>query len=264
MRPPCAVFHHVMKRAAFALAILALPAFLACASGEEEGAFLPVDGAGVRTVEVRSGPVDVAVAPGEAASVVLDSDVTTDFPWDDASGCRLRVERDGQRLYACIETDGPLSTGATGRLLVRVPPGASILVRTSSGGVTVEGLRGGTIDVRTSSGSVSLRRVSGRLLVDSVSGAVQIDSGSGVVDARTVSGRIQCRRLRLSDYCQFTSVSGSIDVGLVSDLESLGFDLGSVSGSIRVGTIRAEHGLRIGFGRTFVKARTVSGSVSFQ
>jgi len=31
-----------------------------------------------------------------------------------------------------------------------------------------------------------------------------------------------------------------------------------------VGTIRTERGLRIGFGRTLVRARTVSGSVSFQ
>ncbi|HTZ52573.1 MAG TPA: DUF4097 family beta strand repeat-containing protein [Spirochaetia bacterium] len=253
-----------MKRVAVTLAILSLSAFLACASGEEEGAFTGVDGYGVRTVEVRSGPLDVAVVPGDVASAELDSDVTTDFPWDDASGCLLHVEREGQRLHAWIETDGLLSAVTAARLRVRVPPGASVQVRTSSGSVTVEGLHGGTIDVHTSSGSVSLRRVSGRLLVDSVSGSVQIDSGSGVVDARTVSGRIQGRRLRLSDYCQFNSVSGSIDVGLVSDLESLGFDLGSVSGSIRVGTIRTEHGLRIGFGRTLVRARTVSGSVSFQ
>jgi len=253
-----------MKRAALTAAILAFSTLVGCASGVDEEPFTPVDGAGVRVVEVRSGPIDVSVSEGEAAAMFLDSDVTTDFPWDDACGCRLRQERDGERLYAWVEADDPFSLTGCGRIRIRVPRGASVQVRTSSGSVTVEGLHGEMVDIHTGSGSVSLRGVSGRILVSSVSGAVEMDSGSGAVEARTVSGRIEGRRLRLSDYCEFNSVSGSIDVGLVSGLESLGFDLGSVSGSIRVGTIRTERGLRIGFGRTLVKARTVSGSVSFE
>ncbi len=254
----------MMKRAAATAAVLALVACFASASGTEEEPALLHDTAGVRTIEVRCGPVDVSVIPGEFAAATLDSDVSTDFPWDDAPGVHLRQEREGGQLYAWIENEGPFSLGAHGRIRVRVPRGANLRVRTSSGNVTVNGLEGGTIDVRTTSGSVTLRRVSGRILVDSVSGTVDIESGSGAVDARTVSGRIEGRRLRLSDYCEFRSVSGNIDVGVLSDPESLGFDLGSVSGSIRVGTIRTEHGLRMGFGRTLVTARTISGSLSFQ
>lgn len=253
-----------MKRAAATAAILSLVACLASASGLEEEPAFTDDTAGVRAVEVRCGPMDVSVIPGELAAVTLDGDVATDFPWDDGPAVRLRQEREGVRLYAWVENEGPFSLAGHGRVRVRVPRGASLRVRTSSGNVTVTGLEGGTVDVRTTSGSVALRRVSGRILVDSVSGAVDIESGSGAVDARTVSGRIEGRRLRLSDYCEFRSVSGNIDVGLLSDPDSLGFDLGSVSGSIRVGTIRTERGLRMGFGRTLVKGRTVSGSLSFE
>jgi hypothetical protein len=253
-----------MKRAAFTAVVLALAALAAFASGVDEETASLGDGSGIRAVEIRSGSVDVVVSPGDSAEAALDSDVTSDFPWDDASRGRLRQERDGARLCAWIENEGPFSFGVHGLIRVRVPRGASLVVRTTSGSVRAEGLEGGKVDIRTSSGSVSLRRVRGRILVSSVSGSVDLESAEGIVDARTVSGRIEGRKMRLSDYCEFNSVSGSIDVGLLSDLASLGFDLRSVSGSIRVGTIRTEHGLRMGFGRTLVKARTISGSLTFQ
>jgi hypothetical protein len=253
-----------MKRAATTAAVLALSAFLASASGLEEQALAPVDGFGVELVEIRSGTMDVSVSPGEAAQAVVSGEPESDFPWEDSSPGMLRQERDGTRLYAWIESDGPFSAPMHGQIRVRVPRGASLRVRTSSGSVTVEGLEGGKVDVRTTSGSVTLRRVHARVLVDSVSGSVDIDSADGPLDARTVSGRIEGRRLLLSDYCELSSVSGSIDIGVLSGLENIGFDLRSVSGSIRVGTIRTEHGLRMGFGRTLVRARTISGSVSFQ
>ena len=253
-----------MKRAAISAAVLALSAILASASGIYEESLDPVDGFGIELVEIRSGTMDVSVSPGDPAEAVLSSEAEADFPWDELSPGRLRQEREGARLYAWIENHGPFSAPAHGRILVRVPRGASLLVRTSSGDVTVEGLEGGKVDIRTTSGSVRLHRVRARVLVDSVSGSVDIDSADGPLSARTVSGRIEGRRLLLSDYCDLSSVSGSIDIGVLSGLENIGFDLRSVSGSIRVGTIRTEHGLRMGFGRTLVKARTISGSLSFQ
>jgi hypothetical protein len=253
-----------MKRAAISAALLALCGFLASASGMEEEALVPVDGFGVQLVEIRSGTMDVSVSPGDPAEAAVAGEEQSDFPWEDVSPGRLHQERDGTRLYAWIENDGPFSAPAHGQIRVRVPRGASLRVRTSSGDVMVEKLEGGNVDVRTISGSVRLRRVHARVAVDSVSGSVNIDSADGPLDARTVSGRIEGRGLLLSDYCALSSVSGNIDIDLLSGLENLGFDLQSVSGSIRVGTIRTEHGLRMGFGRTLVKARTVSGSVSIQ
>jgi len=70
--------------------------------------------------------------------------------------------------------------------------------------------------------------------------------------------------LRLTSDSSFSSVSGNIDIELDSDLEDLGFDLKSVSGSITVGSIRTERGLRMGFGRTLVRGRTISGALAFQ
>jgi len=253
-----------MKRAVISAAVLVLSTFLASASGMEEETLAPVDGLGVELVEIRAGTMDVSVSPGDRAEAAVAGEMEAEFPWEDSSPGVLRHERDGTRLYAWIENDGPFSAPAHGLIQVRVPRGASLRVRTSSGDVTVDGLEGGKVDIRTTSGSVRLHRVHARVLVDSVSGSVDIDSADGPLDARTVSGRIEGRRLLLSDYCELSSVSGSIDIGVLSGLESIGFDLRSVSGSIRVGTIRTVHGLRMGFGRTLVKARTISGSVSFQ
>jgi hypothetical protein len=43
--------------------------------------------------------------------------------------------------------------------------------------------------------------------------------------------------------------------------DDLRFDLSTLSGRIVVGNIRAEKGLRMGFGRTSVRGHSVSGSL---
>jgi hypothetical protein len=79
------------------------------------------------------------------------------------------------------------------------------------------------------------------------------------------SGQIRVRAPRDTELIVETGSGGVIVDGVESDsaLEDFRFDLHSVSGSITVGAIRAERGLRMGFGRTLVRGHTVSGSLSF-
>jgi len=251
-----------MKRALASVVVLLSLAGVATASGEYEDGPDGVDGVGVRMVEVRAATMDVAVTQGDAAEVV--SGTEEDSGWGDVMPGTLRRERDGDRLFAWVETDGPFSAPVHGSVRVKVPRGASVVIRTTSGDVTITGVEARRLDVRTASGTVTLAGVRGRVLVESVSGPVTIDSVDGPVDARTVSGSIFGRNLLLSDYSELATVSGDIALAVASGLESMGFDLRSVSGSLRVGSIRTERGLRMGFGRTLVKVRSISGSVSIQ
>jgi hypothetical protein len=251
-----------MKRLTAIAAALVCAACLASASGAEEDSAM--DLSGIQVIVVRAGPLDVRVSGGDRSEVSLDAQPAPGFFSDSASGSRVVHKRRGSRLTVWLENDGLFPSPASGQIRVHASRDSELIVETGSGKVFVDSLEGGKCSVRTISGRVRLYRVRGRLSAESVSGSIDLDSTEGGVNARTVSGSITGRGLHLTDDSAFSSISGSIEVELDSALEDLGFDLHSVSGSITVGAIRAERGLRMGFGRTLVRGHTISGSMSFQ
>ncbi len=243
-------------------AALACAAPLACASGDEEDSSTGFSGIGV--IVVRSGALDVRVSGGDGTDVCLDTRQSPDLSSDRGSESRIVHKRDGARLTVWLENDGLFPAPVSGQIRVLAPRDTELILETGSGRVFVDRLESDKCRVRTVSGRVRLYRVSGLLTAETVSGSIDLDSTQGGVIARTVSGSITGRGLRLMDDSAFSSISGTIDVELDSPIEDLAFDLHSVSGSITVGAIRTERGLRIGFGRTLVSGNTVSGSLSFQ
>jgi hypothetical protein len=222
---------------------------------------------------VRSGPLDVRVTGRGGADVSLDSpasrDPLTDFFTDNGlsegrSETRIAHKREGTRLSVWLEDNGLFSAPASGQIRLRAPRDIELVVETGSGKVFVDRVEGRKCSVRTVSGRVRLYHVRGRVSAESVSGSIDLYSTQGGIKARSVSGSITGRGLRLTDESSFSTVSGSVDVELDSALDDLSFDLHSVSGSITVGSIRAERGLKIGFGRTLVRGTTVSGSMLFE
>ena len=251
-----------MKRFTLIAAVLACGACLASASGAEEDSAL--DLSGIEAIVVRAGPFDVRVSGGDRSEVSLDSQAAPDFFSDNASASRIVRRRHGSRLTVWLENDLLLPSPSSGQIRIRAPRDTELIVETGSGRVFVDRLEGGKCSVRTVSGRVRLYHVRGRLSAESVSGSIDLEFTEGRVNARTVSGSITGRGLHLTGDSAFSSISGSIDVELDSALEDLGFDLHSVSGSITVGAIRAERGLRMGFGKALVSGHTISGSMSFQ
>ena len=264
-----------MKRLTLAAAALACAAALVSASGSGED--IPVDLSGIRAIVVRSGTLDVRISGTDASEVSLEPRVSRDSASDFLAGnglsdgdpgtpvgTRVVARREGSRLIVRLESDDLFPAPASGEIRLRAPRDTVLVVETGSGRVFVDRLESRSCSVRTVSGRVRLYRVRGRLAAESVSGSVDFDSTEGSLDARTVSGRITGRGLRLTDDSSFSSVSGSIDVELDAGPDDLGFDLHSVSGSITVGEIRTVRGLRMGFGKTLVRGRTVSGALSFQ
>ncbi len=119
-------------------------------------------------------------------------------------------------------------------------------------------------DVRTVSGAVDLRQIKGPIKAESVSGLIAFQDTSGVITAGTISGPIRGRLVALLGDSAFSSVSGPVDIESSSPLDSLRFDLASLSGRIVVGHIAAPRGLRMGLTGPLVKGRSVSGPISFR
>jgi DUF4097 and DUF4098 domain-containing protein YvlB len=183
----------------------------------------------------------------------------------ESRGYRVLHSVDGSRLSVWIERDeGLFSGGRGGKLLFHVPDGTLVRVETVSGTVHVRGLESEILRVRSVSGSIGVKGIRGALDVSSVSGAISIERLQGAIIARTVSGSIDGRGIELTHDAKFASTSGSIDMRLENALEDLSFDLSSVSGSLKVGSISARRGLRMGEGQIMVRGETISGSQMYR
>jgi len=204
--------------------------------------------------------------------------------------------------FAVVTRNPGLLTNSWVRLELVVPAGTSFDVRTSSGGVELNGLRGGgkaetssgrvtarnlsgTVSLHTSSGGMSVYSFEGDLKVHVSSGSIEVDSVEGNLDAHTSSGGIDVRRaqgrvqLETSsgsiDYqgapvgdCSFKTGSGSIELQLAPDLDAR-VDLHTNSGSVRVGfpvegggTRQTVTGVIGNGGDASIYARTNSGGIN--
>jgi len=219
---------------------------------------------GIDKVEVKGEFLAVEVTAGDGLSVSM----TSDLPEDSALSPRnYRVKHQviGSRLSVWVEKDpGTWTIGEGGRLLFTVPQGTDLAVETVSGSARVDGLETTSLRATSVSGSLTLSSIRAPLLVSNVSGSVSIDGFDGTLSATTVSGAIECREVALAGDSNLTSTSGAITVRFSSAIEDYRFELSSVSGSLAVGSIMAQKGLRVGTGAVRVRGETVSGSQSYR
>jgi hypothetical protein len=250
-----------MRAAACVCALAFLAVGMAFGAGGAEGEYS--DLFGVDSVIVEAGGLDVLVRAVDGASVAIRPDLPQSLLFN-SRGYRIEHRRSGSRLTIQVRQDFPFGFPQGGRLVLEVPRGTDLRIDTSSGSVSVEGLEARRCQVTTVSGRISIVDARADLDLKSTSGEVSIDSSEGRVSAETVSGRIKARGMDLGSGSTFASVSGDIDVRLAMPLDDLRLDLSSVSGRIVAGSIRAERGLRMGFGGVSVKAHTVSGEIVFK
>ena len=181
---------------------------------------------GADSISVKTEFLDVEVLADDRLGVTLDADLPADSLFA-ARGYRIMHEMRGSRLDVWVQKDTPFFSRGRGKLLFRVPRDA-------------------------------------RIRVETVSGNISLDAVEGRIRARTISGAIKGRDIALTGDSSFQTISGNVELRLESAIEDFRFDLSTHSGRIVVGNIRAEKGLRMGFGRTTVRGRSVSGSLIFR
>jgi hypothetical protein len=167
---------------------------------------------------------------------------------------------------------------------VEVPRGATVVLETASGDITIDGLTGDQ-RYRTASGSILLREVGGRLTVDAVSGDVSIGADRDcTLTARTVSGDLTLRAgtvggLRMSTTSGDMRIEGRLAGDGPFAIESVSGDtilapvggvsvtVKSVTGDIRSDVPSATDGSRgsrtvtVGGGGAHLTLRSISGDL---
>lgn len=199
-------------------------------------------------VTIDAGSSDVRVVDGGSGNVEFDLPTRFGRPAAD-------VDQSWSGSNLGLDVSCTAFLGCRSDVVVRVPRGAAVEVRSSSGDLTLDGIRGES-SVEASSGDVVLRDVE-RATVRTSSGDVDLDN-VGVVDARTTSGDIEGRadgrdvsartssgevELELPQVRRADIETSSGDVELELD-GGRGYDIDadSSTGDIEVDDIRDEDG----------------------
>ena len=139
----------------------------------------------------------------------------------------------------------------------------SLTCRSGSGNLELNDV-GGDVKAHTASGSVTVTGVTGRELdIRSLSGAQRLSSVNAALNISSVSGEIAGERITLGGASTFHTTSGQICLEL-TNREDCSFTLKSVSGSLAVGEERSRKRLTIPAGDIQVKATSLSGSIRIE
>ena len=234
------------------------------------------------TVQNRSGSIDVRVGASDRVIVALDGADAGD--WDVTQlGGAVSVEP-GRGLVRRVRSM---------RVLIEVPAGSDIDVKSASASVALSGsfgsarvksasgdVRVGSVarlevdtasgdmnaavveaaaSCRTASGDVDLGRIGGRLTVSTASGDVRVGSSAADVEIGSASGDVGIERFD-GAAINVKSISGSVSVGLPAGIR-VDPDLVTLSGRTRLPE-PARPGGPIDRRTVRVGLRTVSGDIT--
>jgi DUF4097 and DUF4098 domain-containing protein YvlB len=199
-----------MKALLIALPVAVLSAGVQYAAAEQVTKTSPADAKGEVAILNVAGAVEVS--GWDRSEVQVDADLGSSVE-------RLEFRRDGQRtLIEVILPKGRGSSGASD-LVVKIPRGSSLSVKTVSADQRIKGVRG-----------------SQRL--QAVSGGIETDIGPGELEAKTISGDILVRGNDGKGSVRVITTSGDIQ------LDDIGpeLELTTITGDMNVRLDRLDRG----------------------
>ena len=195
-----------MRRAVTWWALLALGSVTAFATPVRAQAQRKVSAAHATTPDVSvrlfASVGTVQVVGWDRDSVVVSGTVATGS--DVALGSPNPVPSRGLKLFVESPTE---QAGREGSLLVRVPRGARVWLKTGSANVTVSEVTGG-LDVNVVGGSITVHGSPRELRAESMDGAVTIDGAPQWMRVKTATGDIA---LKGGEDVGASTISGTID-----------------------------------------------------
>jgi len=161
----------------------------------------PGAGAQTRVEASKDGTVAVRATDGTVRVVGWSrGEVSATSAPDDGDG-RVRVVR--ERGATAVRAQGQ------GRLVVHVPAGSRVVVKTRSGDILVEGVTG-ALDLESTSGDFRVVGTPRMVSVEGLSGDVDVAGSTETLRVRTVSGNVRVPRAR--GFVEASSVSGDVQV----------------------------------------------------
>jgi DUF4097 and DUF4098 domain-containing protein YvlB len=169
-------------------------------------------------VSTLNGTIDVS--PGDANEVVVELTKKASGIDDEAASAALdQIEvsmiQNGNRIE--VTAKALTSHGNLGAsVVVAVPAGAKINLRTSNGGIVCEGIRGG-ITAQTSNGKLEVVEGTGKLQLGTSNGAIEVDASDAALDARTSNGAIKFSGTLAKTEHKLKTSNGRIQLALPAE-----------------------------------------------
>lgn len=157
----------------------------------------------------------------------------------DLSGRNIRIEASSGSLEVEDVSNDLLLETSSGSIELTGLTNGDLKIKSSSGSQRIRNVKG-NIESRSSSGRISLDNITGDIEAETSSGGIELDGFRGGLKLESTSGSLNGDEIELTSNSYFRSSSGSIDMELVNDIESLNFDLDASSGSLRVGDRKAQ------------------------
>lgn len=212
----------------------------------------------------------VAAAPDVSVSLTLESGCIIVRGWDrgevragSAGARRVELRRAGDESGPAGRVEVVASPAAAteeehdgrracGDVVLDVPRGATVRLKTRSCEVFVTGVAGA--EVGTLSGRIGVWRASGAVTAHSLSGAVRLTDSAGRADLYSAGGSVEVSGVRAGNYGDYFKAS-TVSGGITLD----GVDYPEVAASSVSGSLNAGGALRPGGSYNF---RTFSGDIT--
>lgn len=174
-----------------AIAVCALALLLGASAEAQVRVEAPRDG----TVTVRSTDGSVRIVGWSRAEVSAASDDRG----DEGEGVRVNREQGVTAVRARGQGD----------LVVRVPAGSRVVVKTRGGDISVEGIDG-ALDLESTSGGFRVGGTPRMVTVEGLSGDVEVTGSTETLRIKTVSGSVRVPRAQ--GFVEASSISGDVQV----------------------------------------------------
>ena len=225
-------------RAALGIATIICLTGVAQAQTQELTRTIPMDASGSFSLTNISGTITVTGVDSSDLTIQATKRVRDGASGADADealrGVEIEIRERGNRVS--VETEYGRTRGGGPRVSVdydvRVPRGASVLIESVSGAVTVDG-------------------VDGETRVEVVSGAVRLTSVSRLVEVGAVSGDVELRDVASDEVMEVGLVSGSLTIDGVATPR---LETSTIGGAITLTRVDARR----------VEVETLSGAITFQ
>lgn len=161
------------------------------------------------TLRVRNPAGEVEITAVETTETTVEIIPRGGSAHDSAERTRVELSADGTRL----DVEAPERRfGSPGRLamIIRLPFGSHVDVRTASADVMCRGSLGG-LEAATASGDVAADQVDGDATVTTASGDTSLGTVTGSVECKSASGDV--RAITVAGGCRTNSASGDVLIG---------------------------------------------------
>ncbi|MGQ0647027.1 MAG: DUF4097 family beta strand repeat-containing protein [Gemmatimonadaceae bacterium] len=175
-------------------------------------------------VDLSSMAGDIVVTGWDRREAQVKASTTRGSLEYEFSSSRLTIEQRTERGNSWRS-----SRSSEMRYEISVPRGARLMLRSSSGDVTVRGT-GGEVEATSQSGDITIEDVSERVEVGTISGDVMLRNVKGNVEANSVSGSVDASEIEGDIH--LSSTSGDLTV---SNARGRSVELSTSSGEVSYG-----------------------------